>query len=146
MFRKDNLVAKPEFKYVEELTANLFDDFYEMYDVSFYTLREINSATKRDGIADLKTEEKNTAKTKKDTPATWDANLCFCVSEYRQKAKNFIDTVEKLCEGAFADKSEIRRLQEEVIRKNSEQIREFSSTVQHEIKSYCNIVKKNCDK
>ena len=112
--RKDNLVAKAEFVNVEELTAILFDDFYKMYDVSFYTLREIKSATKRDGIADFKTEELNTAKIRIGTPATWVANLCVCVSEYRQKAKNFIDTVEKLCEGAFADKSEKIRLQEEL--------------------------------
>ena len=60
--------------------------------------------------------------------------------------KNAIDTVEKLYESEFADKSEIIRLQEEVIKKNSEQIREFSSTFQTEMKSYCDIVKKNCDK
>ena len=37
-------------------------NFYEMGDVSFYTLKGIKSATKRDGIGDLKTEELNTAK------------------------------------------------------------------------------------
>ena len=94
-----------------------------MDDVSFYTLKEIKSATKRDGIADLKIEELNTAKIKKETLATWVASLCFYVSEYRQEAKNAIDTVEKLYESAFADKSEIIRLQDEVIKKNSEQIR-----------------------
>ena len=33
-----------------------------------------------------------------------------------------------------------------MIKKNSEQIKEFSSTFQTEMKSYCDIVKKNCEK
>ena len=33
-----------------------------------------------------------------------------------------------------------------LIKKNSEQIGEFSSTVQTEMKRYCDIVKKNCEK
>ena len=68
------------------------------------------------------------------------------LAHYRQAMKPAADTIEKLYKNTIADKSEIIKLQDAVIRQNSEQIKELSSTVQTEMKSYCDIVKKSCKK
>ena len=150
MLKIGSIGAKPEFNDLEvagdEVAGDVYDDFYEIDDVASNTLKEIKLATKRDRIAGIRVEELNIAKIKKETLATWVADMSIVLAKYRQAMKPAADTIEKLYENTIADKSEIIKLQNAVIRKNSEQMKELSSTVQTEMKSYCDIVKKSCKK
>ena len=123
-----------------------YEDFYEIDDVACHRLKEIKLATKRDSIAGIRVEELNTAKIKKETLATWVADMSTVLAHYRRAMKPAADTIEKLYKNTIADKSETLKLQDAVIRQNSEQVKELSSAVQTEMKSYCDIVKKSCKK
>ena len=55
-------------------------------------------------------------------------------------------TISKLQSAAIDDKEAVIKLQEKVISIKDDQLQSVSTTVQSEMKSYCDIVKKNCKK
>ena len=102
------------------------------------------SALKCSEETDLTAEIFNTKANPKTTLADWLERCCDVIAKSREVMRAANNTVDKLKGEKIEDQQTIIRLQAELIKKQSEELQSFHSTVQTELKNYSEAVKKTC--
>ena len=110
-------------------------------------LPQIASVASGKTVFDLKPEMfvKKTACTK-EKMGEWLIEISKSLKFANDLLKIANSTISRLQSTAIEDKESVIKLQKEVISIKNEQLQSVSTTVQSEMKSYCDIVKKSCKK
>ncbi len=142
----DYKLAMPRFEDLSDAHDFMDGEFFDLddgiVDAFQLTCQEINCGS----INNMKLEMLMKPKIKKDALANWLFNAFDLLKRSRLALRTADNTIDNLRKEICADKTTITTLQNEIIQSKTEQLNQVSSTVQREMKSYCDIVKENCKK